>query len=156
MRIAIRNTVRLRTAIGLTTSLLAMAAAHAQAPGTKSGLLATCPDRNNCVSSDAINPKHAIAPFRLKMPPAEAWGELKRLIEATPDTRIVQATPDYLSVEFTTGRLRFIDDVEFLLRAQQREVAVRSASRFGYYDFGVNRERVEKLRATLREKGVVE
>ena len=156
MRVAIRNTVRLRIAVGLTTTLLSIAAAHAQAPGTKSGLLAACPDRNNCVSSDATNPKHAIAPFRLKVPPAEAWGDLKRLIEASPDTRIVQATPDYLNVEFTTGRLRFTDDVEFLLRAQQREVAVRSASRFGYYDFGVNRERVEKLRATLREKGVVE
>lgn len=156
MRSAIRNTVRPRIAVGLMTSLLAIGAAHAQAPGAKSGLLAACPDRSNCVSSDATDPKHAVAPLRLKVPPAEAWGDLKRLIEATPDTRIVRATPDYLNVEFTTGRLRFTDDVEFLLRAQQREIAVRSASRFGYYDFGVNRERVEKLRAKLREKGIVE
>jgi uncharacterized protein (DUF1499 family) len=156
MRNAIRSTIRSRIATGLAASLLGIGAANAQAPGAKAGLLAACPDRNNCVSSDASDPKHAITPFRLKVPPADAWGALKRLIEATPDTRIVQATPDYLNVEFTTGRLRFTDDVEFLLRPEQREIAVRSASRFGYYDFGVNRERVEAVRAKLREKGVVE
>jgi uncharacterized protein (DUF1499 family) len=154
MRPAIGSTLRSRIAAGL--ALLAIGAAHAQAPGAKAGLLAACPERSNCVSSDATEPKRAIAPFRLKIPPAEAWSELKRVIEATPDTMIVRATPDYLSAEFTTGRLRFTDDVEFLLRAAQKEIAVRSASRFGYYDFGVNRERVEKLRAQLREKGVVE
>ena len=156
MRNAPRNTIRLRIATAVAASLLPISAANAQAPGAKAGLLAACTDRNNCVSSDATEAKHAIAPFRLKAPPADAWSELKRVIEATPDTRIVQATPDYLNAEFTTGRLRFTDDVEFLLRPQQNEIAVRSASRFGYYDFGVNRERVEALRARLREKGVVE
>jgi uncharacterized protein (DUF1499 family) len=156
MRNAIRNSIRSRIAAGTVASLLAIGAANAQAPGAKAGLLAACPDRNNCVSSDATQPKHAIAPFRLKVPPADAWSELKRMIEATPDTRIVQATPDYLAAEFTTGRLRFTDDVEFVLRPQQKEIAVRSASRFGYYDFGANRDRVEALRAKLREKGVIE
>lgn len=140
----------------LAASLLAVGAANAQAPGAKAGLLATCPDRNNCINSDATDPRHAIAPFRLKAPPADAWSELKRVVETTPDTQIVQATPDYLSVAFTTGRLRFTDDVEFLLRPQQNQIAIRSASRFGYYDFGANRNRVDALRAKLREKGVVE
>ena len=150
------NTVRSRIAVSLGITLLSLGAVNAQAPGAKSGLLAACPNRNNCVNSDADDPKHAIAPFRLKVPPAEAWAELKRLLEAAPDTKIVRATPDYLAAEFTTSRLRFTDDVEFLLRAQQGEIAVRSASRFGYYDFGVNRERVENLRAKLRERGVVD
>jgi uncharacterized protein (DUF1499 family) len=156
MRNATRKTNRSRIAKAVVTSLLAVGAANAQAPGAKAGLLATCPDRSNCVNSDATDPRHAISPFRLKVPPADAWSELKRVIETTPDTQIVQATPDYLSVAFTTGRLRFTDDVEFLLRPQQSEIAIRSASRFGYYDFGANRNRVEALRAKLREKGVVE
>lgn len=129
---------------------------HAQAPGSKGGLLASCPDRSNCVSSDATNPKHAIAPFRLDAAPALAWIELKEMIEATPDTRIVEATSDYMHVEFTTKRLQFTDDVEFLLRPLQKEIAVRSASRYGYYDFGANRERVEALRARLRAKGIAD
>jgi uncharacterized protein (DUF1499 family) len=156
MRRKFHKTARFCIASGLTAGLFAFGPVHAQAPGTKSGLLAACPDRSNCVSSDATDSKHAVAPFRLKVPPAEAWADLKRLLEATPDTQIVRATPDYLNVEFTTKRLRFTDDVEFLLRAQQGEIAVRSASRFGYYDFGANRERVEQLRAKLREKGIVE
>jgi uncharacterized protein (DUF1499 family) len=156
MRNAPRNTIRLRIATAMAASLLAIGTANAQAPGAKAGLLAACPERNNCVNSDGGDPRHAIASLRLKVSPTEAWSELTRVIEATPDARIVQATSDYLSAEFTTGRLRFTDDVEFLLRPQQKEIAVRSASRFGYYDFGVNRERIEALRAKLREKGVVE
>jgi uncharacterized protein (DUF1499 family) len=153
---ALRNTVRYRIAVSVGITWLSLGAVSAQAPGAKSGVLAACPNRNNCVNSDATEPRHAIAPFHLKVSPAEAWAELKRLLESTPDTRIVRATPDYLAAEFTSGRLRFTDDVEFLLRAQQGEIAVRSASRLGYYDFGVNRERVETLRAKLRERGVVD
>jgi uncharacterized protein (DUF1499 family) len=153
---ALGKPVRVVIAVSLGISLLLPGGVSAQAPGAKAGLLAACPDRNNCVNSDANDPKHAIAPFRLKVPPAEAWADLKRLLEAAPDTRIVHATPDYLAAEFTTGRLRFTDDVEFVLRAEQGEIAVRSASRLGYYDFGVNRERIENLRAKLRERGVVD
>jgi uncharacterized protein (DUF1499 family) len=153
---ALGKPVRVVIAVSLGISWLLPGGVSAQAPGAKSGLLAACPDRNNCVNSDANDPKHAIAPLRLKIPPAEAWADLKRLLEAAPDTRIVHATPDYLAAEFTTGRLRFTDDVEFVLRAEQGEIAVRSASRLGYYDFGVNRERIENLRAKLRERGVVD
>jgi uncharacterized protein (DUF1499 family) len=156
MKNGIRRAIQPRILTVLAAALLTIGPAMADAPGAKAGLLAACPDRNNCVSSDATDSKHSIAPLKLKVSSEVAWNELKRLIEATPDTRIVQVTPEYLSAEFTTGRLRFTDDVEFLLRPQQREIAVRSASRLGYYDFGVNRERVEALRAKLREKGVVE
>jgi uncharacterized protein (DUF1499 family) len=143
----------------IATSALALLAAElvgAQAPGAKSGLLASCPDRSNCVSSDSSDPRHAIAPFKIRVPPAEAWKDLTRIIESSPDTKVVQATSEYLHAEFTTPRLRFTDDVEFLLQPKQNEIAVRSASRLGYYDFGVNRERVESIRAKLREAGVLQ
>ncbi|MBL8541375.1 MAG: DUF1499 domain-containing protein [Betaproteobacteria bacterium] len=154
MGISVHSTARLGITAGLALAL--QGCAYAQAPGAKSGLLAACPDHRNCVNSDATDPRHAIAPLRLKVPAAEAWADLKHLLEAMPDVGIVRATPDYLSAEFSTGWFRFTDDVEFLLRAQQAEIAVRSASRVGYYDLGVNRERIEKLRAKLREKGMVE
>lgn len=156
MAIAVSSTLRSGIAAALGISLLAPGGGYAQAPGARSGLLAACPQQNNCVNSDATDPRHAIAPFHLEVPAAEAWGDLKRLLETTPNTRIVRATPDYLSAEVTTGWFHFTDDVEFLLRAQQREIAIRSASRSAYYDFSVNRDRIESLRAKLREKGIVQ
>ncbi len=156
MAIVVSSTLRTSIAAALGGSLLALGTVYAQAPGAKSGLLAACPQQSNCVNSDATDSRHAIAPLRLKVPAGEAWSDLKRLLEATPNTRIASATPDYINAEFTTGWFHFTDDVEFLLRAQQSEIAVRSASRSGYYDFGVNRERIENLRSKLREKGIVE
>ena len=157
MRNATRNTIRLRIATALAASLLAIGAANAQAPGAKAGLLAACPDRNNCVNSDATDPRHAIAPFRLKVPPAEAWSDLKRVIEATPDTqnRAGDTRLPERGVHHRATALHRRRRVP-ACAPQQKEIAVRSASRFGYYDFGVNRERIEALRAKLREKGVVE
>ena len=135
---------------------LSIDSAHAQAaPGAKEGLLAGCTNANNCVSSNALDEKSRIAPFKVALPPEQAWTGLQRVIEATPDAKIVQVTPDYLQVEFTT-KLLFTDDVEFLLRRGQEEIAVRSASRTGYYDFGANRKRIEALRVQLREKGIIE
>ncbi len=139
-----------------TVLLMSIGPALADAPGAKEGLLASCPNRNNCVSSDSLNEKYQIAPFKLAMPPEQAWKELQQVIEATPDTKIVQVTPDYIHAEYTTQRLRLTDDVEFVLKPERKEIAVRSASRVGYYDFGANRKRVEALRAQLREKGIVE
>jgi len=134
---------------------LSVGSADAQAPGAKEGLLAGCTNSNNCVSSNALDEKAHIAPFKVALPPEQAWTGLQRVIEATPDAKIIQVTPDYLQVEFTT-KLLFTDDVEFLLRRGQEEIAVRSASRTGYYDFGANRKRIEALRVQLREKGIIE
>ena len=150
-QIAVLLSVSVSASLVMSTGL-----ARADAPGVRSGLLASCPDRSNCVSSDAAGENHRIAPFKLKSSPAVAWQDLRALIAATPRTKIVAATPDYLRAEFTSAFLSFTDDVEFVLRPEQGEIAVRSASRIGYYDFGVNRERIEALRAKLREKGVLE
>ena len=53
----------------------------------------------------------------------------------------------YIHTEFTSAFFRFVDDVEFLLDDGTRTIHVRSASRVGYSDFGVNRRRVEELRS---------
>jgi uncharacterized protein (DUF1499 family) len=57
----------------------------------------------------------------------------------------------YLHVEFTSATMGFVDDVEFVLDAPARTIHVRSSSRLGYRDFGVNRERVEKIRSAFAE-----
>ena len=63
---------------------------------------------------------------------------------------MVSESPGYLHVECRSKIFGFVDDLEFQLQAAQGLIAVRSASRTGYYDFGVNRRRVEALRAALR------
>lgn len=65
--------------------------------------------------------------------------------------RIVVNRPDYIHAEFVTGSLGLIDDVEFLLDAAQHLIHVRSASRLGVTDFGVNRARVKDLREAFDE-----
>ena len=80
---------------------------------------------------------------------AGAFGRLKSLLAGTPRTVVVTATDDYLHAVCRT-RLGFADDVECRLGHADGMIHVRSASRLGYYDFGVNRARVEALRQQLQ------
>jgi uncharacterized protein (DUF1499 family) len=70
-------------------------------------------------------------------------------------TRIVTETADYLHAECRSALLGFVDDLELHLRPDEGIIAVRSASRLGYSDLGVNRRRVEGLRTSLIERGVL-
>ena len=115
----------------------------------------SCPDSPNCVSSDAQGAR-AIAPLRIRGAAQAAWQALEKRLKTAEGVKIAASQPGYLRAEFTTRLLRFTDDVEFELRPEQGVIAVRSASRVGYYDFGANRSRVEKLREGLRADGVVE
>lgn len=82
-----------------------------------------------------------------------SWARLKRVVGNGPGARVVQAEGDYLYAQFTTRWLGFTDDVEFWLDRAAGVIHVRSASRLGRRDFGVNRQRVEGLRARLAAAG---
>ena len=90
-----------------------------------------------------------IAPLPLRGSGAQTIAALTRLVEETPGGRVVESTDNYLRAEFTSGMLRFVDDTEFWFDATNQRVDVRSASRLGRKDFGVNRGRVEALRDKL-------
>ncbi len=117
--------------------------------------LAPCPDSPNCVSSDAADPAHYAAPFTIILPAREAWPLVRDAVKAIPRTEITGQTDTYLHAECRSMVFRFVDDLELELRAGEGIIAVRSASRKGYSDFGVNRRRVERLREALRSRGVV-
>ena len=108
--------------------------------------LKPCPPKPNCVCSrlDA-SPRHRVEPFAVSGDPAQAFRRLKSLLEGLPRTSIVTATDDYLHAVCRT-RLGFPDDVECLFSPKEGVIHVRSASRVGYSDWGVNRRRVEGLR----------
>jgi len=91
----------------------------------------------------------------LKQSPEEAWSTVRAAVESIPRVAIITDTGDYLHAECSSALMGFVDDLELQLRADRGEIAVRSASRLGYGDLGVNRRRVEALRQDLQRKGVV-
>jgi uncharacterized protein (DUF1499 family) len=112
--------------------------------------LKPCPSSPNCVSSLAEDPGKRIDPFPLLGSPAETLTALARAVGAFPRTTLVFNGEGYLKAEFRT-RLGFVDDLEFLIDEGRGVVQVRSASRTGYWDLGVNRKRVEALRKAALE-----
>jgi uncharacterized protein (DUF1499 family) len=112
--------------------------------GVHGGKLVPCPSSPNCVSSQASDENHAVAPIAISGDPSAAMRRLTSVVEAMPRTQVIETKPDYLRVEFTSRLLGFVDDVEFY--CDGKVIQVRSASRLGYSDLGVNRKRVEEIR----------
>lgn len=115
-----------------------------------------CPETPNCVSSDADDEEHRVAPYRLKAMPAEAWSGLRTVLEAQARTTLVTVDGRYIHAEVRSAIFRFVDDAEFHLRPDDGIIAVRSASRIGYSDLGVNRKRVETIREALRARDLIQ
>ena len=118
--------------------------------GVHDGKLAPCPASPNCVSSQSTDRDHAVEPIRFSGTRAEALADLKKVIAGMPRASIVTATDNYLHAEFTSAFFRFVDDVEFWCDESERAVQLRSASRIGTSDLGVNRKRVEQLRSAMQ------
>jgi len=75
--------------------------------------------------------------------------KLKRVVNKIPRTNVVTAGDNYLHAEFRSRIFRFVDDVEFLVEPEAKRIGFRSASRVGYSDLGVNRRRMEEIRAAF-------
>ena len=136
-------------------SLFGCAGRRPSTLGISDARLAPCPSSPNCVSSDAADSGHALAPFELAVPAVQAWAAAREAVAGIPRTRIVTDADGYLHAECRSALLGFVDDLELQLRATEGQIAVRSASRLGHSDLGVNRRRVETLRAALSARGVL-
>lgn len=118
--------------------------------GVKDGRLAACPATPNCVSSQvngSVDPVHGIAPLAIAASPEETFARLRSAVESQAE--VIEASSEYLYAEYTSGLFGFVDDVEFWLNRDRHQIEVRSASRLGESDLGVNRTRIEALRAVL-------
>jgi uncharacterized protein (DUF1499 family) len=93
--------------------------------------------------------------FALSAPLDESWRVLREEVAALPRTTVVAETDNYLHAQCASAVFGFVDDLEFHLRDSASSVAIRSASRVGFSDLGVNRKRVERLREALQARGVV-
>jgi uncharacterized protein (DUF1499 family) len=108
------------------------------------------------VSSQADDDAHRVEPLQLRVAPEAGWAAARRAVEALPRTTVVRADERYLHAEVRSRLFRFVDDLELLLAEDGRRIDVRSASRVGHSDLGVNRRRVEALRQALREAGAAD
>ncbi|WP_293652825.1 DUF1499 domain-containing protein [Thiolapillus sp.] len=115
------------------------------------GRLKPCPDTPNCVSSESgTADSHRVDPLSFGGPPEQAWNELKKTLAAMGGV-IVAEQAAYLHVAFTSRIFRFVDDMEFRLVSPEPLIHLRSASRVGHSDLGVNRKRVDRLREKFAE-----
>jgi uncharacterized protein (DUF1499 family) len=124
--------------------------------GASHGVLAPCPDKPNCVSSFAEDADHHADAFAIEGTSLAAWQGLQAILEAESNVEIVTKHDGYLHAVYTSTLMRYRDDVEFLMREREGEIALRSASRVGHSDMGVNRDRIETIRERLAEMGLVE
>lgn len=120
--------------------------------GARDGRLSPCPIRSNCVSSQSTDAAYFIAPFFYTGIADDAFSRIKMIIMGMKRSTVVDETATYLHVEFTSALFRFVDDVEFLIDKDERTIHVRSSSRVGYYDFGVNRRRIERIRQAWEQR----
>jgi uncharacterized protein (DUF1499 family) len=115
--------------------------------GVKDGRLKPAPRTPNAVSSQADGGYHRIAPLDYWNDRSRAMAILKAIIGEMPGAQIIDFRADYLYAEFTSSLMGYVDDVEIWFPPNEKIVHVRSASRLGHSDFGVNRKRIEDIRA---------
>ncbi len=137
----------------LSVGALFAAAHHSRTASPRYGLddgrLRACPERPNCVCSEAgaAAASRAIAPLELRDgPPEAAWRRLQEAI-AEEGGEAVLVTGEYLAATFRTPLFGFVDDLEARIDRAGRVIHLRSASRVGHSDLGANRARVARLAA---------
>ncbi len=145
--------------VGLTLALfpvvglvfLSLGAARRSNLGVHHGTLAVCPDSPNCVSSQTSSLTHSMPPITYDGDSATAMQTLLDIVSGMDGARLVSSEDEYIHFEFSTPLFRFVDDVEFLLDADDSVIHFRSASRVGHSDFDKNRQRMNEIRSRFTE-----
>jgi len=124
--------------------------------GVRDGKLKPPSATENSVSSQAaLYPDHPqrryadVAPLALRGDGPATVAKIKAIVEGMDGAKVIRSDPGYLYAQFTTRLMKYVDDVEFWFDPANQVIQVRSASRVGRGDLGVNRKRVEAVRAAL-------
>ena len=116
--------------------------------GLDNGQLTPCLHSTNCVISYS---DEQVSPLVFTGKPEDAWVDALNAIDALGGT-VEQQLDNYLWATFTTPILGFVDDVELLMEPEKQVFHIRSASRVGRSDFGVNRQRIEAIKFRFNKK----
>jgi uncharacterized protein (DUF1499 family) len=150
-RIKEKYALNKQIAVGLITLILLPGCVGAVPDlGINNGALAQCPKTPNCVNSQAVGEKQYIQPIRYEGTREDARARLLQILGSQKRAKILTAQENYIRAEFTSALFRFVDDVEFYFpkeKSKERVIHIRSASRIGYSDLGVNRKRIERIRS---------
>jgi len=107
--------------------------------------LAPCPETPNCVSTQSSDSRHAMPPLPFIGTKDQSKTRIINIIKSMKRSKIIEISDSYIHVQFRTRFFRFVDDVEFLFDDAARIIHFRSASRVGFYDFGVNHRRMSEI-----------
>ncbi|WED21326.1 DUF1499 domain-containing protein [Vibrio sp. JC009] len=148
--------MKIRYIAALIGSALLTACSGTRPPlGLMEGKLMPCPDSPNCVNSQIeSDEEHSIKPLLYSGNLADTRSKLLQVLEAEERAKTITADSNYIYAEYTSALFRFVDDVEFYLIEEADDrciIHIRSASRLGHSDFGVNRERIERIRGKLSQ-----
>ena len=121
------------------------------ATGLTDGHLKPCPSSPNCVVSQDGDEKHAVDPITYKGDRNDVKEALLKVLSVVPRTEVIENTDNYIRTESTSRLFKFVDDAEFYFPEDENVIQVRSASRVGESDLGVNRRRIEQIRLALAD-----
>lgn len=140
--------------MALCVAAVASITAHAQTvPATAVAQVPPCSWTPNCVSSNGKpGESKYIAPLKPAAGEKEPMKRLKEVVSAMPGAKLVVEQPFILKYEFTTPKMKFVDDVQFILVPASGLIEMRSASRLGISDFGVNRQRLDSVRTAYEKR----
>ena len=117
--------------------------------GIDNGKLRPCPGTPNCVSSMATDKEHFIEPILIPAGTDDTRDKILKVLDEFDRVKVTEAQADYIHAEFTSLVFRFVDDVEFYFPKSESDIVrvdIRSSSRVGRSDLGVNRKRMEAIR----------
>ena len=138
----------------LTGNLMLPDAAWAADLGVNNGHLAACPASPNCVVSQDGDAKHAIDPITYHVDRSRAQEALVKVLGVVPRTEVIEKTDNYIHALSKSRIFKFVDDVEFYFPKDEKVIHMRSASRVGESDLGVNRRRMEQIRLAMGDLDV--
>ncbi|MEA5576118.1 DUF1499 domain-containing protein [Anabaena sp. UHCC 0451] len=148
------QSITLVIVLTLTISLIVPAITWATGLGIESGYLSPCPNSDNCVVSQNADAKHAIEPITYHLDRDTVRETLLKVLTVVPRTEVIEQTDNYIHALSKSRIFKFIDDVEFYLPTDESVIHIRSASRVGESDLGVNRRRMEQIRLALRDLNI--
>lgn len=122
--------------------------------GVNNGFLSPCPSSPNCVVSQKDDESHYIEPITYQSDRQTAKSTLLKVLSVVPNTTIVKETEDYIRTESRSKIMGFVDDAEFYFPENEKIIKIRSASRLGESDLGVNRRRLEQIRLAMADLNV--
>lgn len=152
MKMTILIVISVALATGLYFVFLSIMSRKQPLLGFEDDKLLTCPATPNCVCSEYPNSPGYVSPLEFTVSGDEAWAKINQAVKSMGGN-IMKEQTGYLHVSFTSSLFRYVDDLELRLDVQQQLIHVRSASRVGHSDFGVNKKRIDSIRALFNPAG---